>query len=213
MRQAHLILVTGLPGTGKSRLARSLAFRYSAPLICKDTIKEPLLDVIGATDRTESRRLSDASFAVMFALARDCLRAGTDLVLEGNFRSGEHEAALSSLISASPSDSAGSVAMPQAHTDVAKTVRVAQVLCRATESVRIARLKARATDPSRHSGHRDADLANEQSPPPNVNFLAIPGERFVFESDATSAADVDLTRLQSLLDALDRWHRGASHAE
>src|SRR5262245_10823924 len=98
MRQPHLILVTGLPGTGKSTLARALASRYRAPILCKDTIKEPLLDGIGATDRAGSRRLSDASFAVMFALARESLGAGTDLVLEGNFRPGEHEQALQALI-------------------------------------------------------------------------------------------------------------------
>ena len=191
MRQAHLILITGLPGTGKSTLARALASRYHLPLICKDTIKEPLLDVIGARDRAQSRRLSDASFAVMFALARECLSTGSDLVLEGNFRPGEHEAAVSAL--------------------TASTVQVAQVLCRTTDTVRIARLKARATDLSRHAGHRDADLASDQLPPP-IDFLALPGHRFVFESDARSAADVDTVRLQILLDALDRWHRGDSHA-
>ena len=91
LKCASPTLITGLPGTGKSTLARSLARHFALPLICKDTIKEPLLDVIGAADRSASRRLSDASFAVMFALARDCLRAGTDVILEGNFRPGEHE--------------------------------------------------------------------------------------------------------------------------
>jgi glucokinase len=211
VRQAHLILITGLPGTGKSTLARSLARHLRVPLICKDTIKEPLLDLLGATDRSASRRLSDASFAVMFALARDCLRAGTDVILEGNFRSGEHETALSASIRDAP-----------------HAVRVTQILCCAPEPVRIARLKARAHDPSRHAGHRDADLAAKPAadraanltanptPDPTVgfasvpatgsspsasDFLALPSERFVFDSDG------DSTQLQALLESLEQRNR------
>jgi len=187
VRQAHLILITGLPGTGKSTLARTLALHFGVPLICKDTIKEPLFDVIGAADRVESRRLSDASFAVMFALARECLRAGVDLILEGNFRPGQHE---TELLNAIPL--------------VVESLHVTQVLCCASEPLRIARLAARAADPSRHAGHRDADLAVDQSPPP-VDFLALSGERFVFDSDAESA------QLQSLLEAIEQQRRVRLH--
>jgi predicted kinase len=266
VRQPHLILITGLPGTGKSTLGRSLARHLGLPLICKDTIKEPLLDVIGAVDRPASRRLSDASFAVMFALARDCLRVGTDVILEGNFRSGEHEAALSaSILEANASacsegnTSAPAEAVPTAFNssvagadaalrndavDAPDAVRVTQILCRAAESVRLARLKARANDPSRHAGHRDADLAADLTsnlaadltsrlapnvasnlapglavdhaldPAPNLttdpmrstsNFLALPGARFMFDSDGA------LTQLQALLKSLGPSWRDNPH--
>jgi predicted kinase len=256
VRQGHLILITGLPGTGKSTLARMIASRYGLPLICKDTIKEPLFDVIGASHRAGSRRLSDASFAVMFALARECL-GGTDLILEGNFRVGEHEPAVEAVMAALSVRNGGPVraggplrvgrplragdaltagdalragdgvraaeaveageavgagdavgAGEAATAAQALTgVRLAQLLCRAAEPVRIARLHARTTDPSRHPAHRDADMASAPSPPPS-DFLALPGERFTFDSDARSAAEVDSFQLQALLDALDRWREG-----
>lgn len=198
MRQAHLILITGRPGTGKTTLARAVAARYRMPLLCKDTIKEPLLDVIGATDRAHSRKLSDASFAVMFALARECLKAGTDLVLEGNFRPGEHEAEVQALAARSASSPSVSP----------RDLRIAQVLCRTTqESIRIARLKARATDPSRHAGHRDAELADQPPAAAQLDFLQLPGERLVFETDAMTWAEIDHNQVQALLDELDLWYR------
>jgi predicted kinase len=230
VRHAHLILITGMPGTGKSTLAGSLARYLGVPLICKDAIKEPLLDVIGAADRAESRRLSDASFAVMFALARECLRAGTDLILEGNFRAGEHEPALSALI-----DDANANA--RSDDCSANGVHITQILCQAPEHVRIARLKARSADPSRHPGHRDADLAVDVTLPDPVagavaghiadvvtdpavdvtadyadgripstaDFLALPSERFVFDSHANPA------ELKALFNSIEQRHRARPH--
>jgi predicted kinase len=172
----RLILVTGLPGAGKTTLARLLARRQRLPLLAKDTIKEPLLSVLGAQDSGPSRSLSDASFAVLFALARDLLGLGSSLILEGNFRAGEHEAQLA------PSGLPG-------------TPSIAQVLCQVPEDLRRQRLLARRHDPSRHPGHRDADLLPTTG---GAAHLDLPGARFTL---ATHAGEPPAAWLASL----DRW--------
>jgi len=177
-----VILVTGLPGTGKTVLALALSRRYALPLLAKDTIKEPLMDVLGAGSRIHSRRLSDASFAVLFALAHQLLGAGFSLILEGNFRRAEHERALlqaCSVVSSDPSHA----------------LRMVQVLCCAAEPERFERLRARQHDPSRHAGHRDALLATSAG---GADFLEIQGERIVFDSSGAGTH-------AGVLRALDAW--------
>jgi predicted kinase len=142
MPSARVIVVTGLPGAGKSTLARELSRRYRAPLAAKDLIKEPLLDVLGAADATQSRLLSDASFAALFRLARAWAANGVSCVLEGNFRPGEHEPPLLEAVA---------------------SAALAQVLCRVPEAERRARLAARENDPSRHAGHRFGERLSARS--------------------------------------------------
>ena len=177
-RPTRLLIVTGLPATGKTTLAQTLARRWSAPLLAKDLIKEPLLDVLGAPDASVSRRLSDVSFAILFALTRELVAADVSAVLEGNFRPGEHAAPL--------------LALP-------RPVTCAQILCRVDESERIRRLSARASDPTRHAGHRDAELAREANS--DTEYLKVPGERFLF--DGTEAPD-----WPPVLERLDHWWNG-----
>ncbi len=165
MPYPRLIVVTGLPGTGKTTLARELARRFRVPLIGKDLIKEPLLDVLGTGDGAHSRRLSDASFAVQIRIARELLAAGAKLILEGNFRSGEHEAMLQEAFP------------PDLHPDT----EAVQVMCRVEESIRLSRLRHRAADPGRHAGHRDAQLAVSPAQA-GGSFLDLPLRRLEFDA-------------------------------
>jgi predicted kinase len=178
-RPTRVLLVTGLPATGKTTLARMLARRWSAPLLAKDVVKEPLLDVLGAADAAASRRLSDASFAIVFALARELVAAGVSVVLEGNFRPAEHAAPL---------------------LELPRPLECAQVLCRTEEPERIRRLGTRVSDSARHAGHRDAEQARAPSSP--AEYLNLAGERFLFAG--TEAPD-----WPELLERLDRWWQAA----
>jgi predicted kinase len=189
MSAPRLLVITGLPATGKTTLARVVASRYSAALLAKDTVKEPLLDSIGAADPAASRRLSDASFAVLFALAHAQLGCGVSVVLEGNFRPREHAVPLQRLLTSVAGDPEGA--------------RCAQVLCCVDEAVRRRRLAGRASDPGRHSGHRDAEqLGVGGSQDEACAFIDIPGSRFVWEG-------IEVADTTELLHALDRWWHGS----
>ena len=170
-----LIVITGSPATGKSTLARELSERLRVPWLGKDMIKEPLLDALGAGDRAHSRRLSDASFAVLFAVARAMSGQRVTLILEGNFRPGEHEPLLAPLLAAG--------------------VSLIQIECRVEESIRSRRLRQRENHPRRHPGHRDTDLlaAGLRAAP---GFLDLPGRRIEFDS---GAAQPDYRHLESEL--------------
>ena len=77
------VVVSGPPGSGKSTVAEPLARELGLPLIAKDTIKEALMDVLGAPDVEASKRLGAASIEVMVAVAA---ASPVGAVLDCNFR-------------------------------------------------------------------------------------------------------------------------------
>jgi predicted kinase len=157
--------VTGLPAAGKTTLARELARRYRVPLLAKDSFKEPLFDALGSGDDAHSRRLSDISYELLFNVARELVSAGTDFIVEGNFRRGEHESRMRAFAGA----------------------RIAQVFCAVDEPTRFARLAARREDSSRHPGHRDADRADSAAP--GDCLLDLPGDCIVVDSTMIGALE------------------------
>ena len=66
---ARLVVVSGLPGSGKTTVGTALSRRLSMPLIDKDAILEALFDSLGCPDRVERYRLSRASDEVLYTLA------------------------------------------------------------------------------------------------------------------------------------------------
>ncbi len=86
-----LVIVSGPPAAGKSRLAAGLCTSLHLPVIAKDAIKEVLMDHLGGGEPVGS-----AAFAVQFTIARSMLNDGCGLILEGAFFNDQRE--LSSLV-------------------------------------------------------------------------------------------------------------------
>ncbi len=77
------VAVTGPPGSGKSTIAAPLAGVLALPLLAKDTIKEALMDVLGAPDVAASQQLGAAAVEAMLAVAA---ASPIGAVLDCNFR-------------------------------------------------------------------------------------------------------------------------------
>lgn len=129
-----LLVVTGMPSSGKTTVAEGLAGRLRLPLIAKDEIKESLYDSLGSGDVDSSARLGGAAYALIFALARTMLDSSVSVIVEANFfRDQEAEFA----------------ALP-AH-------RLVQLHCEAPLAI----LCERYANRSRHAGHHDAEKIKE----------------------------------------------------
>jgi predicted kinase len=63
------VIVSGPPGSGKTTLARRLSPELGLGLLSKDTIKEALIDALGAPTVDRSRELGAAAMTVMYAVA------------------------------------------------------------------------------------------------------------------------------------------------
>jgi len=134
MEPPLLVVVTGMPSSGKTTVAEGLARDLRLPLIAKDEIKESLYDSLGADDVTSSGRLGAAAYALIFALTRAMLSSGVSVIAEANFFRDQEP-----LFAALPDN------------------RLIQLHCEAPLPVLLERYASR----SRHPGHHDTDKIKE----------------------------------------------------
>lgn len=93
----YCILVTGIPASGKSTMARFLAEAFGLPVISKDRIKECMYDTIGFRSREEKVKLGIASMQIMYDLAEELMKSGRPFILENNFENVSKEGLLTIL--------------------------------------------------------------------------------------------------------------------
>jgi glucokinase len=67
----RVVLVNGVPASGKSRVARALAAETGWPVLTLDTIKEPFLQALQPVDRPFNRKLGQSAYQAIFGLLAD----------------------------------------------------------------------------------------------------------------------------------------------
>lgn len=75
-----LILVCGLPATGKSTIARKLAKRINATILRTDEVRKKLFK-----NPTYSKKEKKLVYAAIFATARKLLNKGENVIIDGTF--------------------------------------------------------------------------------------------------------------------------------
>lgn len=81
----YLILVTGIPASGKSTFAKYLGESLRIPVVSKDKIKEILFDDVGFHSRDEKVALGTGSLNIMYYFAESLMKNCEPLILENNF--------------------------------------------------------------------------------------------------------------------------------
>ncbi|NLC30789.1 MAG: ATP-binding protein [Candidatus Moranbacteria bacterium] len=80
-----LIIVCGLPGAGKTTLARKLSEKLKVFCLHKDSVKESFYDSMKMSTLEDSKKLGYPSVKVILDLAEENLARGIDVILESPF--------------------------------------------------------------------------------------------------------------------------------
>lgn len=126
MDEDAVVVVTGIPASGKTTLATALSTQLGWPLISKDVVKEALFEALGTGDLQWSQLLGRAGHVVMYSLAATFPK----VILESHFQRG--------------------IAEPEL---LALNRPIAQIYCQCPVDLAAERYRRRIHDPGRHAGH------------------------------------------------------------
>lgn len=81
----NIIILAGMPATGKSTLAAKLQQKFGYPVLEKDYIKEGLFDTLGFSCYAEKRALDVAANEVLLRWMGAMIKAGQSMIIDNNF--------------------------------------------------------------------------------------------------------------------------------
>ncbi len=140
MGKPLLIVVNGLPGTGKTTLASRLAADIRLPLFSRDGIFETLYDALDCQHNGLSPLLGPAAFTLLYSITSSVIATGQSVIIEGFF--GRPDLRTAELL----------------HLQSMYEFEPFQILCKADGAVLLKRFLERVGTGARHVGHRDRDL-------------------------------------------------------
>jgi len=142
MKKFPIVIVTGLPGSGKTTLSKKLSKKLGLPVINKDAMKELLFDSLGWKDREWSKRLGMATFGLLYYIMEAQMMTEKPFIVESNFK---HQF-----------DSKKFLALKKKY-----NFFPIQIVCETKGEIIFQRFKKRFESGNRHPGHRDDVVCEE----------------------------------------------------
>lgn len=170
-----LIIITGLPCTGKTTIARELSKLHELPVFSKDDFKELMFDHLGYSNREQSKAYGKATYPILYHLADQMMAAKKPFILESNF-----------------SREFGSEPLSNLKEKYGYKVVILDVQC--DGEVLFQRFLKRSESGKRHPGHNDqgnADEFKESLLRGKQDILDI--EAKVFHINTTNLTEIDLS--------------------
>jgi predicted kinase len=137
VKKPLLIIVNGLPGAGKTTLAKRLSMDTKLPVFSRDGLYENLYDALDLRDHEVPKRLGAASFSMLYYVTGLVLASGHSVIVEGFF--GRPELRTAEFLDLQ-------------HTHDFEPF---QILCRTDGSVLMERFLKRMETETRHTSHQD----------------------------------------------------------
>lgn len=81
----NLVIIAGMPATGKTTIVNSLQSYFTYPVYEKDLIKEELFDTVGFECYAEKRALDHAANAALLYVIEAALKVGQSIYVVNNF--------------------------------------------------------------------------------------------------------------------------------
>ncbi len=145
MTKPNLVIIGGIPGSGKTTLGKKLSEHLRIPFINKDGIIEILFEEIGVKEEEKNiPQLRKATYRTLCYLAEQLGKSDTSVILEGNFNSEGGVPELKKLVDKNLFD-------------------VVAIQCKCKEDTAFERFKKRLYTDERHDLHPRRDTFEEFS--------------------------------------------------
>lgn len=83
----YIIVLTGMPASGKSTFAGKLSTALNLPILEKDSLKETLFDTLGFENYSQKRKLDHAANALLLSVCESMIKNRRPVILDNNFDS------------------------------------------------------------------------------------------------------------------------------
>ncbi len=157
---SKLIVICGLPGSGKTTLAKAVANKLNIISLHKDSIKENLYEIEGLSTLEHSKLVGLRSFLLLMKLAEPQIANKIDLILESPFRHEQDQRQLTEW-------------------EEKYQIDLYTIICQIPEIER----KARFQDRSRHKAHHDHEREFETHDYPDNFYNNMPGQQIRVTTD------------------------------